>query len=224
MMQMMVPVWDLFVRLFHWLLVVAIAFAWWTVEQGTEWMEWHKRSGYVVLGLVIFRVLWGIWGPLTARFRHFLYGIHRTLGYGRLLLQRREPPYLSHNPLGGWAVVALLFLCGVQAGTGLFANDDILTEGPLAALVGYEWSLEITRWHKQLSDVLLGVMVLHVAAVLYHQWLRREPLIQAMWHGRKPKAGAADSVDESTPVRNVLLLGVALAGVAASAVWVVINL
>ena len=225
MHSLTVPVWDIFVRLFHWLLVAAIAFAWWTVEQeDTSWMEWHKRSGYVVLGLVIFRVLWGIWGPLMARFRHFLYGVVHTLRYGRLVWQRREPPYLSHNPLGGWAVVALLLLCGVQAATGLFANDDIMTEGPLAALVGYELSLEITRWHKQLSDILLGIIVLHMVAVFYHQWARHEALLQAMWHGNKPAAGAADRVGEPLPRRRILLRAVVLAAAAASVVWGVINL
>ena len=219
-----IPVWDIFVRLFHWSLVVAIGLAWWTGEQGGEWMEWHQRCGYAVLGLVIFRLLWGFAGPVYARFSHFVYGVRTTLGYGRAVVQRQDPPYLSHNPLGGWAVLALLLLCALQAGTGLFANDDIFTEGPLLHLVGYDWSTEITRWHKALFNVLLAMIGLHLSAVLFHQLGRREPLLQGMFTGRKPAAGAVDVQPAVTGGIRVWVKGLVALLLAVLAVWGVVSL
>ncbi|WP_430461175.1 cytochrome b/b6 domain-containing protein [Thalassolituus sp. LLYu03] len=222
-----IRVWDGFVRLFHWLLVLVIGAAWWTAEQGGDWMDWHKRCGYALLGLVVFRVLWGFAGTAYARFRHFLYSPQRTLAYTLALLKGREPVYLSHNPLGGWAVVVLLLWCAAQAGTGLFANDDIMTEGPLVHLVGYDLSLDITRVHKLLFDGLLILAGLHIAAVAYHQRLRKEPLVQAMITGRKPAHDVVDQVsgmNRAAGATGVWLRGVILAAVAAASVWGLISL
>ena len=221
-----IRVWDIFVRLFHWLLVAVIGFAWWTGEQGGDWMEWHKRCGYTVLGLVIFRVLWGFAGTAYARFSHFIYSPKATFAYLAAMMKGREPLYLSHNPLGGWAVVVLLLWCTLQAGTGLFANDDILTEGPLVHLVGYDLSIEITRWHKLLFDGLLIIVAVHIAAVLCHQLLCKEPLLQGMLTGNKAAGHshnpAADRV--SVAVRAGWLKGLALAAIAVASVWGLISL
>ena len=121
-------------------------------------------------------------------------------------------------------MLALLLLCALQAGTGLFANDDIFTEGPLVHLVGYDWSSEITRWHKSLFDVLLAVIGLHVAAVLFHQLGGREPLLQGMLSGRKPAAGAVDVQPAVITGAGVWGKGLLLALVAVMVVWGVISL
>ncbi|MAD44840.1 MAG: hypothetical protein CMI02_12120 [Oceanospirillaceae bacterium] len=219
-------VWDLFVRLFHWALVFFIGFAWWTGEQGGEWMQWHMRCGYAVLGLVIFRLMWGFIGSFYARFTHFIYSPKNTLSYIRALLKRQEPVYASHNPVGGWAVVLLLLLCAVQAGTGLFANDDIFTEGPLAHLVGYDLSIEITKWHKLLFNGLLAVIVVHVAGVVYHQRFRKEPLLQGMISGKKPTSGAVDVMPQTatkSPLR-VFVSGLIVILLAILLVWGLLSL
>ena len=221
-----IRVWDIFVRLFHWILVAVIGFAWWSGEQGGDWMEWHKRCGYTVLGLVIFRVLWGFAGSAYARFNHFLYSPKATLAYVAAMLKGREPLYLSHNPLGGWAVVVLLMWCTLQAGTGLFANDDIFTEGPLAHLVGYDLSIEITRWHKLLFDGLLILVAVHIAAVAYHQLLRKEPLLQGMLTGKKPASHRANQAADRIVATEtgVWLKALVLAAIAAASVWGLISL
>ncbi|GGY50381.1 cytochrome b561 [Bacterioplanes sanyensis] len=211
-------VWDVFVRLFHWLLVACIGFGWWSGEQGGEWMEWHMRSGYTVLGLVLFRLLWGFAGTPFARFRQFVRSPIAVWRYASDLVRNRASVYHGHNPLGGWMVVALLLLCAAQAGTGLFANDEIFTEGPLVHLISYDLSVEITRWHETLFDLLLVAIALHLAGVLLHQLGKREPLLQAMLHGRKPGAKADRTVS------RVWLRGLVAIAAAAFSVWALLSL
>jgi cytochrome b len=213
------PVWDIFVRLFHWSLVASILFAWWSGEQGGNWMQWHMYAGYSVLGLVLFRLLWGFAGSHYARFSEFVRSPVHTVKYGLQLARRKEPHYIGHNPLGGWMVVLLLLLSAAQAGTGLFANDEIFTEGPLVHLVSYDLSVEITRWHKLIFDGLLIAIGLHLLGVFTHQVFKREKLIQAMLHGRKT-AGVQEARYPFAPVMR----GVALAILAAAAIWALINL
>jgi cytochrome b len=213
------PVWDIFVRLFHWSLVASILFAWWSGEQGGNWMQWHMYAGYSVLGLVLFRLLWGFAGSHYARFSEFVRSPVHTVKYGLQLARRKEPHYIGHNPLGGWMVLLLLLLSAAQAGTGLFANDEIFTEGPLVHLVSYDLSVEITRWHKLIFDGLLIAIGLHLLGVFTHQVFKREKLIQAMLHGRK-MAGVQEARYPFAPIMR----GVALAILAAAAIWALINL
>ncbi len=116
-------------------------------------------------------------------------------------------------------VVALLLLAAAQASTGLFANDEIITEGPLVHLISYDLSVEITRWHKWLFDILLIAIGLHLLGVIYHQLFKREKLVQAMLHGRKPAAADAPSYPFAPFLRGLLL-----ALVAAAIVWSLLNL
>ncbi|SEB13146.1 cytochrome b/b6 domain-containing protein [Marinobacterium iners] len=213
------PVWDIYVRLFHWTLAASILFAWWTSEQGGNWMSWHMYAGYTVLGLVLFRLMWGFAGSHHARFSEFVRSPITTARYALQMLQRREPHHLGHNPLGGWMVVALLLLAAAQASTGLFANDEIITEGPLVHLISYDLSVEITRWHKWLFDILLIAIGLHLLGVIYHQLFKREKLVQAMLHGRKPASADAPSYPFAPFLRGLLL-----ALVAAAIVWNLLNL
>lgn len=180
------PVWDIFIRLFHWSLAGSLGFAWWSAEQGGNWMIWHMYAGYTVLSLILFRLIWGIVGSPYARFRQFVRSPGQTLVYLRDMLLRREPHYAGHNPAGGWMVVVLLALCLAQGVTGLFANDDIMTEGPLVQFISYDLSLSITSWHHLFFNLLMAAVGLHLLGVFYHQRLRNEPLIQGMLHGRKP--------------------------------------
>ena len=160
-----VRVWDVPVRLFHWLLLALIGFSWWSGEQGNEWMEYHGWSGYAILTLVLFRIAWGFVGSDTARFAHFVRGPRISYAYFRSVLQRRPEVYLGHNPLGGWMILSLMLVLLVQAMTGLFGNDDDAYEAPLSHWLSHDTSSLITTLHAYNFDLLLGLIGLHVAAV-----------------------------------------------------------
>ena len=149
-------VWDVFLRLFHWLLVVTLGVSWLTAELGVEYREYHFYSGYTALGLVVFRVLWGIAGTRYARFAHFIKGPGAISGYLRARVAGETPPlrYPGHNPLGALAVFALLGFVAIQAVTGLFADDDILYTGPWREAVSSATSDDLTGWHHTNFNIL----------------------------------------------------------------------
>jgi cytochrome b len=179
-----VVVWDLPTRLFHWTLVALMIAQWWTAEESST-MDWHVWGGYAVLALVLFRLIWGFVGSETARFGDFIRGPGAALEYVRALLRGETPHYLGHNPLGAWSIVAMLVLLLAQAGTGLFANDDILIEGPLYAWVSKDTSDWLTSIHKLNFNLLLLVIAVHLSAVLFYLLIKRENLIHPMLNGRK---------------------------------------
>jgi cytochrome b len=179
-----VVVWDLPTRLFHWTLVALMIAQWLTAEESST-MDWHVWGGYAVLALVLFRLIWGFVGSETARFSDFVRGPDAALEYVRALLRGETPHYLGHNPLGAWSIVAMLVLLLVQAGTGLFANDDILIEGPLYAWVSKDTSDWLTTIHKLNFNLLLLVIAVHLSAVLFYLLVKRENLIHPMLSGRK---------------------------------------
>ena len=178
-------IWDAPVRLVHWLLVALIAFSWWSGEEGGNAMTYHMWSGYAVLTLVIFRILWGFVGSSTARFSNFVRGPRAVLDYLGTIRRRGMSGHAGHNALGGWSVVLLLSSIAVQAGTGLFANDDIMTEGPLVHLISKEASDRLTSLHYFNFNVLLTLAGVHIAAVLYYLFYKSENLVAAMVTGMK---------------------------------------
>ncbi|MBR9883236.1 MAG: hypothetical protein GYB21_06110 [Oceanospirillales bacterium] len=192
------PVWDIFIRLFHWTLAGTIVFAWWSAEQGGNWMTAHMLAGYTILSLILFRLIWGFIGTPYARFASFVKAPGHTLQYFKTAMRREEPHYTGHNPLGGWMVIALILLCTLQATSGLFATDDIFTEGPLSSWVSSGTASLMTAIHEANFNLLLGAIFLHLAGVIYHQRFKGEPLVQGMIHGRKPVSGGYSDV--RTPV------------------------
>ena len=179
-----VKVWDLPTRLFHWTLVALMVAQWLTAEESST-MDYHVWGGYAVLTLVLFRLIWGFVGSETARFADFMQGPSAALAYIGALLRGETPHYLGHNPLGAWSIVAMLVLLLVQAGTGLFANDDILIEGPLYAWVSKGTSDWLTTIHKLNFNLLLLVIAIHISAVLFYLLVKRENLIHPMVSGSK---------------------------------------
>ncbi len=176
-----IRVWDLPVRIFHWALVILVGVSLYTgFTGGFTAMDYHMLSGYSILALVVFRILWGIAGTRHARFTSFVKGPAAVLDY----LRHGETP-VGHNPLGALSVLALLVVLLVQAMTGLFANDDIMTEGPLTHLVSYETSRYLTWVHEINRWVLIGLICLHVAAIAWYELVRKERLTRAMLTGHK---------------------------------------
>ena len=202
-----VRVWDIPVRLFHWLLVALIILSFTTAQIGGNAMQIHELSGFTILTLVLFRVLWGLFGSTHARFTDFVRHPGQAIEYARALRRGQPAFYAGHNPLGGWMIVALLLCLLAQAGTGLFANDDIMTEGPLYGWVSKRTSDLLSQIHEINFYVLAALIALHVAAAFYYLWGKRENLILPLFTGRKQLSQAQD-VPESraAPLWLALLL------------------
>jgi cytochrome b len=179
-MEARVPVWDLAVRLSHWLLALAVVVAFVTVKIGGNLMVWHGRAGLAVLGLVVFRIVWGFIGSTHARFTSFVRGPAAIRDY-----LRGQWSGVGHNPLGALAVVSLLALFLVQATTGLFANDDISYQGHLYALVSDAVSSRLTGIHKLFEPLLIGLVAIHVAAIGYYLRIKKTNLVKPMITGWK---------------------------------------
>lgn len=213
-------VWDLPLRVFHWLLVASVATSWATHELGVEYFEWHVRAGYLTLVLLAFRIGWGFVGPRHARFVNFLRGPRAVLAYLRSARRGEAAPSVGHNPLGGLSIVLMLGLLLFQALTGLFANDEIFNTGPLYGYVSDDQSDGLTRLHKQNFDWLLVMIGLHVAAVAWYQWFKRMDLLRPMINGRKP-ASVVPPAEEVSGQR--LGLAAVLVALAAAVLWRVVS-
>ena len=214
-----VLVWDLPTRLFHWLLLITVFLSFVTGIIGGNAMEYHLLSGYTILVLMIFRLAWGFVGSRTARFSSFVKGPATVLSHvGVLLQKKKETPYLGHNPLGGWSIVAMLLVLFVQVATGLFANDDILTEGPLYAWVSKETSNLLTWVHLINRFVLVALIAIHIFAVFFYFFFKRENLIRPMITGMKCRHAEVDNPAASN------LLAAAIFGLAILVVYLLVHL
>ncbi len=204
-------VWDLPIRLGHWLLPVLVGASWATAEWGL--LDWHRRSGYAILTVVLFRLFWGFVGSTPARFSDFVHGPAVVLSYARSLRVRAgHALVIGHNPMGGWSVLALLTALLVQTTTGLFSVDtDGLESGPLSYLISFRSGRLLAEIHEISFNVLMGLVLLHLAAVAYYTLVRHEALVPAMLNGRKPlPADAARDLRFASPWRAVLGIAVAM--------------
>ena len=178
-----VKIWDLPTRIFHWVLVAGIAFMWFSAEISDSLMDRHVQVGEFLLALVLFRIIWGLVGSESARFGAFLASPANTINYAKTLLSRRPSWHTGHNPMGGWMVFALLLVVLGQAVSGLFMTDDIMTEGPFYELASADVADLMASAHHLLFDVLVALIVLHVAAILFYLIVKRTNLIPAMVKG-----------------------------------------
>ena len=231
-----VQVWDIWVRLFHWLLVAFVLLSYLTGEIGgfdftmprTERfvsnMNLHMWSGLTILGLLVFRIIWGFAGSSTARFVNFIRQPKVIIDYVKSVLKGPVAFFAGHNPAGGAVVIIILAALTVQASAGLFSQDDsfFATKGPLAFLVGDDTSKEITSFHKQWWEyVIVTLVVIHITANLFYWLIKKQDLIVAMFTGRRrlPDTETAPSVSFAAT-----WLGAAVAVVAGIVIWLVVNL
>ncbi|HYN38989.1 MAG TPA: cytochrome b/b6 domain-containing protein, partial [Rhodospirillales bacterium] len=177
-------------------------------------------SGYAILALVLFRLVWGLIGSRRSRFADFVRGPRAVIGYARSLLGAAHDRFVGHNPLGGWSVMAMLASLLLQAGTGLFSRDDILTQGPLAKYVSKETSRFLSGIHEFNASVLYVLIAVHLAAVFGYLVVKKENLIQPMITGRKP-ATAETAAADAPYARN--LIAAAVLAIAAAAVWLLVS-
>jgi cytochrome b len=211
----MAQVWDLPTRLFHWLLVALIALQYCSGEFGWPSMQWHYRCGYATLALVVFRILWGLFGSQTSRFGDFVRGPRALLRYLAALRRGGAALRSGHNPLGGWSVVLMLASVALQAASGLFASDDISEDGPLAARVSDATVALMTRIHAWNRYALLVLIGLHLCAIAAYA-LRGTNLVAPMWSGRAQ--GKLERPLRFAPA----WLALVLVALAAAAVWLLV--
>lgn len=213
-----VLVWDLPVRIVHWGLVICLAGSWWTAEN-EDW-ERHLLFGYGALGLVLFRLVWGVVGSETARFRSFLRGPAAMLEHVREMARTGPlPAHPGHNPVGAVAVIVLLALVLVQTVTGLFLSggDIFVVEAPLNGWVGTRATSLLGSVHDWGFTLLQGMVALHVAAVLAYWLIKRRNLIGPMLSGR-----VAD-LHGPAPVVAPILRAVVLGGIVAASIWALVR-
>lgn len=211
-----VRVWDLPTRLFHWTLAACVITSVISAKIGGNAMDWHFRSGYVVFALLAFRLLWGLVGGRWSRFASFLYAPSTLRRYLRGGSRADEHHEVGHSPLGALSVFALLGLLAAQVGSGLFADDEIASAGPLVKFVSGATSSLLTSWHKSFGQWLIIVLVLlHVAAIVAYRLRRGRDLVTPMLLGDKwlPPGvpGSADTM--ATRVLALMLLALCAAGV-----------
>ena len=209
-----IPVWDVPVRLFHWIIVLLIAFSWGSAEWHQT--ELHMWSGYAALFLLTFRILWGFLGSSTARFSSFVRGPGAIT---RHLRGQDEWHAIGHTPLGGLSVIALLGLIGLQILFGLLlVDEDGVYAGPLNHLVDFETGELAAEIHELLFNVLLGFIVLHVAAIVFYRLFRGKRLLGPMLRGTsRDYPGGTEAMVRAPASRLVASLLVA----AAFTAWIV---
>lgn len=177
-------IWDLPTRVFHWSLLIALVCAFITAKIGGNAMVWHMRIGLFIGSLLMWRVIWGFVGGHHSRFFNFLHSPQRVIAY----LQGKANPAWSagHNPLGAFSVFALLAVLLGQFATGLIADDEIANTGPLSRFVSMATALSATGWHKHYGEwVLLTLVGVHVAAILFYTFGKKESLVKPMLDGDK---------------------------------------
>ena len=217
------PVWDGFVRMFHWSLVLLFAISVASGKVGGEWIVWHMRSGYAILTLVTFRLIWGFVGGEYARYVSFLVGPVRGFRFARGLLGKTHEHVIGHNPVGGWMVIVLLLLLAAQAMSGMFSNDEIATTGPLARYVSDETSITLMGRHRTIGNILLALVGIHIAAVLFHVVVKKEGLIRAMFSGKKELpphlASEAQAARKASLPIGFIVISIAVTAVAVAVNW-----
>lgn len=215
-----IRVWDWTIRLFHWTLVVLIVALWRTAETGA--MDWHRRLGLITMGLLVFRLYWGVAGPQTARFSSFIKGPRAIFAYLSKLRRRPYAPAFGHNPVGALSVAALLLALLAQIGLGLFAVDvDGLESGPLARYVSFEFGRAAAELHELVFNILVALIALHVAAVVSYLLVLKTNLVRPMMTGQRnaaPEEVALEPVE--APLWKVAL-GVVLAVSVVALIYVV---
>ena len=210
-----VRVWDLPIRLFHWAIVLLIPALWWT--QHVERLDLHILLGETMLALVLFRLIWGVIGGSTARFATFVRGPATVLRY----LRGETGATVGHTPLGALSVVAMLALLAVQVGLGLFVSDeDGLNTGPLSHLVSYDSARTLAARHETMFWILLAFIVLHVAAIFFYLFARRNNLIGPMVTGSRAPVAGSDEALVAAPWWRLAIAAAAAVGLT----WAIVAL
>jgi cytochrome b len=213
-------VWDLPTRLFHWLLAIAVVGLVVTGQVGGIWMNWHFRLGYSVLALLLFRFVWGFVGGYWSRFSHFFYSPSTIWRYIRG--QSKPTHSVGHNPLGFLSVLGMLGFLLLQVASGLFSDDEIATTGPLSKFANSEWVSRFSDYHTDIGKfVILGLVVLHIAAIAFYRIKKGDNLVRPMLLGDKLTTAMQPNArdDLGSRLLALLVLGVCALAVFATLKW-----
>lgn len=206
-----VRIWDLPTRFFHWALFVCVVGLIITGNVGGSLMPWHFRLGYCVMTLLLFRFVWGLIGGKWSRFASFIYSPGTLIAY--LKGQGRPEHSAGHNPLGAGSVFALLGFLALQVGTGLISDDEITNQGPLSRFVSNARVSLATWWHKDVGKwVIAALIVLHIAAIVFYLYKKKENLIRPMIDGDKQMAQAIEPSKDTVGSRVAALIVLAVCG------------
>ncbi len=216
-MMRQAKVWELPVRLFHWLLVFCVISLWLTAEWGLA--DRHAQLGYALLILVIFRLIWGLVGGSYSRFSSFVTGPGQVILYFKGLWRGEHNTYVGHNPAGGWMVMILLLDLLTQGLLGFGSSHEVLFEGPWFDLVGEETSQLMTALHEANFNILMVLVGLHLSAVLYYQLVKKENLVLPMLHGKKVL-----TEEQAAGIHNRSIWAIPVFGLAVAIVWGLLSL
>lgn len=202
-----IKLWDLPTRVFHWSLLALVVTSFASGWTGGNFMEWHGRAGVAIIGLLTFRLTWGFIGSTHARFSRFVRGPAGIASY-----LRGRWSGVGHNPLGALSVLGMLVLLLCQAMGGLFANDDIAFNGPYFLAISKDMSDWITGWHRRGGWLILGLVGLHLGAILFYIQVRKETLIKPMLTGTKevPETLVGESARDGGLAAFCVALGLSL--------------
>jgi cytochrome b len=215
-----VRVWDLPTRLFHWATVLCVIGSFVTGHIGGNALVWHMRLGYLILALLAFRIVWGLVGGRWSRFASFVPTPATVLRYLRQGSRPDEHHDVGHNPLGALSVLALIAILAAQVGTGLFADDEIATTGPLNKFVASARGLALTAWHKGWGQwLIVALVLLHIGAIAYYRLARRIDLVGPMVTGDKHLPDGVPASVDSAAARALAAVLLALSG--ACVAWLV---
>jgi len=197
-------IWDLPLRVFHWALVICVVVSVVSAKLGATAV--HERSGLTVMGLILFRVIWGGIGSQTARFTTFVKSPAAVLASARHLVIGQTDNQSGHSALGGYATLLLLMVCLVMAVTGSFSTDDILYDGPFAHLAP-DYVNTASRIHHLTEKILFAVIAMHVLALFIYFWRLKKNLVPAMITGRRANAiGPSGRLSSSRTVLGLALM------------------
>lgn len=213
-------VWDLPLRVFHWLLVLSVACSWATGQIGSSVRQYHMWFGYWMLGLLTFRLLWGVFGTRHSRFWSFVPTPASVVRYARDVLAGRASESIGHNPIGSLMIFLMLGLLITQVVSGLFVDDDVFYAGPFAHAVSAKTVKFFEGLHHDVVDWIVVLALLHVAAALYHTYKMKEPIVRAMFTGKKDATVVpANEAITHSAIRRAIFTAVATA---AFVYWLVV--
>ena len=208
-------VWDLPLRLFHWLFAISILASWYTSEQEGEMIERHMQLGYFILGLVLFRLIWGFAGTKHSRFSQFFPTPSKLFNH----LRTSPEKYPGHNPLGSLMVFFMIFLILLQAISGLFINDDIFSSGPYYGTLSAEMETLMKYIHHTAFNFMIGAITFHILAILYYRFKLKIDLITPMITGKKPEHEINNNNISHSKIVTAIVIAI---GVATFVYWLVV--